>query len=160
MDSFVGTFCFLLSSEKKRYNQREKTKKKRKHLMVERTLLTPESHGSLAISQGSHERCCRPSMLLNHVLPATSQCPTAWYRKLKCVIFREALPSWRCPWTVADVSLLCWGCSSGCWSHRHSVHYLAAAASHPRTSEMIPAPLTYVLGGLICLQSLHETIYY
>lgn len=64
----MGTFCFLLSSEKKRYNQRGK----KKCLMVERTLLTKESHGSLASSQRSHERCCHsPQHSLNHVLPAT-----------------------------------------------------------------------------------------
>lgn len=40
--------------------------------MVERTLLTKESHGSLASSQRSHERCCHsPQHSLNHVLPAT-----------------------------------------------------------------------------------------
>ena len=64
----MGMFCFLLTSEKKRYNQREK----KKCLMVERTLLTKESHGSLASSQRSHERCCHsPQHSLNHVLPAT-----------------------------------------------------------------------------------------
>lgn len=45
---------------------------KKKCLMVERTLLTKESHGSLASSQRSHERCCHSSQRsLNHVLPAT-----------------------------------------------------------------------------------------
>lgn len=39
--------------------------------MVERTLLTKESHGSLASSQRSHERCSHsPQRSLNHVLPA------------------------------------------------------------------------------------------
>lgn len=43
----------------------------KKCLMVERTLLTKESHGSLASSQRSHERCGHsPQHSLNHVLPA------------------------------------------------------------------------------------------
>lgn len=66
-------FCFLLTSEKKRYNQRGK----KKCLMVERTLLTKESHGSLASSQRSHERCGHSLQhSLNHVLPAAQH--TSW----------------------------------------------------------------------------------
>lgn len=65
--------------------------------MVERTLLSKESHGSLASSQRSHERCCHSSQhSLNHVLPATQ--PAASHLAPQGQQLSLAL---LCPWWLA-----------------------------------------------------------
>lgn len=67
-----GKFCgYVLFSFNFRKEKVQPEGGKKRCLMVERTLLTNESHGSLASSQRSHEGCVpSPQHSLNHVLPA------------------------------------------------------------------------------------------